>query len=125
MEKQAGGAFDLWTNDVDWSAEGRTRCFSSYEELEHSAEETRGIHFEHDGIPDAQPGDTGGAIKLFLKNVHTYPGSSNVYDSLGEAYAAAGKKELAIENYEKSLKMDPKKECGRMAEETKRAKMRG
>jgi tetratricopeptide (TPR) repeat protein len=33
-----------------------------------------------------------------------------VYDSLGEAYAAAGKKELAIENYEKSLELDPKNE---------------
>ena len=31
-----------------------------------------------------------------------------MYDSLGEAYAAAGKKELAIENYEKSLHLDPK-----------------
>ena len=38
--------------------------------------------------------------------------SSNVYDSLGEAYAAAGKKELAIENYEKSVKMDPKNQNG-------------
>jgi tetratricopeptide (TPR) repeat protein len=37
-----------------------------------------------------------------------YPESGNVYDSLGEAFAAAGKKDLAIENYEKSLKLDPK-----------------
>jgi len=36
MEKQAGGAFDLWTNDVDWSAEGADAVLSSYEELEHS-----------------------------------------------------------------------------------------
>ena len=48
------------------------------------------------------------AIKLFQRNAGEYPESSNVYDSLGEAYAAAGKKELAIENYEKSLKLDPK-----------------
>ena len=50
------------------------------------------------------------AIKVFQKNVQEYPESSNVYDSLGEAYAAAGKKDLAIENYEKSLKVDPKNE---------------
>jgi CubicO group peptidase (beta-lactamase class C family) len=50
------------------------------------------------------------AIKVFQRNVQEYPESSNVYDSLGEAYAAAGKKELAIENYEKSLKLDPKNE---------------
>ena len=53
-------------------------------------------------------GKTDVAIKLFQKNVEAYPESSNVYDSLGEAYAAAGKKELAIANYEKSLQLDPK-----------------
>jgi len=53
-------------------------------------------------------GKTDAAIKLFLKNVQAYPGSSNVYDSLGEAYAAAGKRDLAILNYEKSLHMDAK-----------------
>jgi predicted negative regulator of RcsB-dependent stress response len=30
-----------------------------------------------------------------------------VYDSLGEAYAADGNKELAILNYKKSLELDP------------------
>jgi CubicO group peptidase (beta-lactamase class C family) len=55
-----------------------------------------------------QAGKTDDAIKVFEKNVREYPESSNVYDSLGEAYAAAGKKELAIENYEKSLHLDPK-----------------
>ena len=29
-------------------------------------------------------------------------------DSLGEAYMKAGEKELAIQNYEKSLQLDPK-----------------
>jgi len=47
------------------------------------------------------------AIRLFARNVQEHPESSNVYDSLGEAYAAAGKKELAIENYEKAVKLDP------------------
>jgi tetratricopeptide (TPR) repeat protein len=48
------------------------------------------------------------AIKLFQKNAQEYPESSNVYDSLGEACAAAGQKALAIGNYEKSLKLEPK-----------------
>jgi CubicO group peptidase (beta-lactamase class C family) len=52
-------------------------------------------------------GKTDYAIKFFHKNVEEYPESSNVYDSLGEAYAAAGKKDLAIANYEKSLQLDP------------------
>jgi cytochrome c-type biogenesis protein CcmH/NrfG len=41
------------------------------------------------------------------RNVQEYPQSSNTYDSLGEAYAKAGKKDLAIQNYEKSLQLNP------------------
>jgi tetratricopeptide (TPR) repeat protein len=52
------------------------------------------------------------SIRVFQKNVREYPQSSNVYDSLGEAYAAAGKKDLAIANYEKSIQLDPKNEHG-------------
>jgi len=36
----------------------------------------------------------------------------NVYDSLGEAYAAAGETHLAIDNYEKSVALNPKNEGG-------------
>ena len=50
------------------------------------------------------------AVKVFARNAQEFPESSNVYDSLAEAYVASGKKELAIENYEKSLKLDPKNE---------------
>jgi len=50
------------------------------------------------------------AFKVFAKNAQEFPESSNVYDSLAEAYAAVGKKDLAIENYEKSLKLDPNNE---------------
>jgi CubicO group peptidase (beta-lactamase class C family)/predicted transcriptional regulator YdeE len=53
-------------------------------------------------------GQEQGAVEVFKKNVQEYPQSSNVYDSLGEAYAKAGQKDLAIQNYEKSLQMDPK-----------------
>ncbi len=48
------------------------------------------------------------AVVVFQKNAHEYPQSSNVYDSLGEAYAKIGQKDLAIQNYEKSLQLDPK-----------------
>ncbi len=40
--------------------------------------------------------------------MHEYPQSGNVYDSLGEAYMKGGQKKLAIQNYEKSLHLDPK-----------------
>jgi CubicO group peptidase (beta-lactamase class C family) len=47
------------------------------------------------------------AITVFQRNVQEFPQSSNAYDSLGEAYAKVGKKDLAIANYEKSLQLDP------------------
>ena len=40
-------------------------------------------------------GDTKVAIELFQMNVTAYPNSPNVYDSLGDAYLAAGQKDLA------------------------------
>ena len=47
------------------------------------------------------------AIAVFKMNVEAFPDSWNTYDSLGEAYAAAGDKENAIKNYEKSVQMNP------------------
>lgn len=48
------------------------------------------------------------AVAVFKANVELYPQSSNVYDSLGEAYMVKGDKTLAIANYRKSLELDPK-----------------
>ncbi|HYH84531.1 MAG TPA: alpha/beta hydrolase-fold protein [Pyrinomonadaceae bacterium] len=42
------------------------------------------------------------AVAAFKLNVERYPGSANVYDSLGEAYERAGQLELARTNYEKA-----------------------
>ena len=47
------------------------------------------------------------AVEMFLLNVTNYPASSNVYDSLGEAYIVRGDTIPAIANYEKSLELDP------------------
>ena len=47
------------------------------------------------------------AIEIFKLNVEEFPKSANTYDSLGEAYMMAGNKELAIKNYETSVKLDP------------------
>lgn len=45
------------------------------------------------------------AIRAFQRNVELYPGSANVYDSLGEGYENAGKLDLAIQNIEKAVAM--------------------
>lgn len=52
------------------------------------------------------------AIEIFKINVDAFPKSGNAYDSLGEAYLKSGNKELAIQNYKKSVALDPKNENG-------------
>jgi CubicO group peptidase (beta-lactamase class C family) len=47
------------------------------------------------------------AIEVFKQNVADHPESWNVFDSLGEAYAADGNAALAIQAYETSLKLNP------------------
>jgi tetratricopeptide (TPR) repeat protein len=47
------------------------------------------------------------AIEVFKLNTEAYPNSVNVHDSLGDALAAAGRKEDAIKSYEKALSIDP------------------
>jgi peptidylprolyl isomerase len=47
------------------------------------------------------------AVEILKLNVEAYPASANVYDSLAEAYLVSGDASLAIQNYEKSLSLDP------------------
>ncbi|MDQ4123644.1 MAG: serine hydrolase [Acidobacteriota bacterium] len=47
------------------------------------------------------------AVEVFKLNVFAFPKSANAFDSLGEAYLEAGNKDLAIENYKKSLMLNP------------------
>ncbi len=54
-----------------------------------------------------------GAVALFKINVELYPHSFNTYDSLGEAYMIAGNKELAIENYKRSVELNPNNNNGK------------
>lgn len=55
---------------------------------------------------------TDDAIQVFKLNVDEFPKHWNCYDSLGEAYMVAGQKELAIQNYEKSMELNPKNDNG-------------
>ena len=45
-------------------------------------------------------------IAIFELNTKTYPNSSNAFDSLGDAYASAHDKDLAIKNYQKAVDLD-------------------
>jgi hypothetical protein len=48
------------------------------------------------------------ALAFFQWNAELFPESANVYDSLAEGYAKNGQPDLAIQNYERALAIDPK-----------------
>ncbi|MBP2160252.1 MULTISPECIES: serine hydrolase domain-containing protein [Asticcacaulis] len=74
-------------------------------------EAVRASAFEYDlnmgGYALMSAGRIAEAIRLFRRNAEAYPQSANVYDSLAEAYEAAGDKANAIANYRLSLERDP------------------
>ena len=53
------------------------------------------------------------AIVIFQLNVSEYPDAFNTHDSLGEAYLLAGKRELSLASYRKSLELNPNNEHAR------------
>jgi uncharacterized membrane protein len=60
-------------------------------------------------------GDVQGAIAVFRENVQAHPESWNVYDSLAEAYEAAGETEQAVANYREALARNPRAKNARYA----------
>ncbi len=58
-------------------------------------------------------GDTETAIRIFQLNVEVFPEAANPYDSLGEAYLAAGDRAQAAASYRKSLELNPANENAR------------
>jgi hypothetical protein len=55
-------------------------------------------------------GRHGHAIVVMQLNTADHPGSSNAFDSLGEVYLEAGKREEAIQSYERAVALDPANE---------------
>ncbi|HET6977227.1 MAG TPA: serine hydrolase [Pyrinomonadaceae bacterium] len=47
------------------------------------------------------------AVEVFKLNVEAYPQAANTYDSLAEAYVAVNERDLAKQNYQKSLELNP------------------
>jgi tetratricopeptide (TPR) repeat protein len=54
-----------------------------------------------------QSGKVKEAVAVFKLNTQAFPKSANVYDSYGEALMALGNKTEALENYKKSVKLNP------------------
>ncbi|PHQ55972.1 MAG: tetratricopeptide repeat protein [Lutibacter sp.] len=63
-------------------------------------------NFNSSGYSELRKKNYTKAIHLFEINVALYPNSSNVYDSLGEAFMKSADTVKAIENYKKSLALD-------------------
>ncbi len=64
------------------------------------------------GYEFLQAGKVNEAAAVFKLNTIAFPKSSNVYDSYGEALMVLGNKPEAIENYKKSVKLNPGNEGG-------------
>ena len=64
------------------------------------------------GYQFLEPGKVKEAAAIFKLNTQAFPKSWNVYDSYGEALMAQGNKTEAIENYKKSVKLNPDNEGG-------------
>lgn len=85
-------------------------AISQYKELKAGSPDT--YNFKESqlntlGYQLLQIGKNKEAIEILKLNVEVYPNSANVYDSMGEAYMIDGNKELAIQNYKKSLEINP------------------
>ncbi len=95
------GAKDLWS----W-----------YQEAEKTHADT---HIFHEAVNNQlgffymEDDQLDNAIEVFILNTKRYPESFNTWDSLGYAYMKAGKTDLAIKNYRKSIELNPKNEEGK------------
>jgi hypothetical protein len=69
-------------------------------------------------------GRHGHAIVVMQLNAADHPGSSNAFDSLGEAYLEAGRREEAIQSYERAVALDPANESAVQALEKLRSSPR-
>ena len=92
---RAGGLDSLRIRYKAWKSDPTTRGI--YTELEING---LGYQLMGQGLLEE-------AITVFELNVESYPNAFNTYDSLGEAYMNAGRREEAIANYRKSLELNP------------------
>ena len=95
--------------------DGRKAIVPRYSELRERYYGAGGLDFsEHslnnlgyELLESAAPADLEAAIAVLQLNAEQYPKSGNAWDSLAEAYAKAGKSEIAAIYYRKSVEVDP------------------
>jgi tetratricopeptide (TPR) repeat protein len=98
----------------EWFLEGDfQRALTEYQKLKQNNPKDRAIAEESinsNGYELMNNGKVPQAKEMFKINTVLYPQSANVYDSYAEACAKNGDIDLAIVNYKKAVKLEPKKE---------------
>ena len=89
---------------------GLDAAIAQYRELKKTA--SSGYNFDEGQLNELgyklmQQNKTKEAVAILRLNAEVFPKSSNVYDSLGEAYMQDGDIDEAIRNYAKSLELNP------------------
>ncbi|MBN1163857.1 MAG: tetratricopeptide repeat protein [Candidatus Krumholzibacteriota bacterium] len=95
--------------------EGRDSLPAALAKVRRLREEGRDIYFDEASINSIgyyllNSGRVPEALEVFILNVEVFPESANVYDSLAEAYMKNGDTIKAINNYKKSLELNPHNE---------------
>ena len=93
--------------------DGITAALLSYKEIRESDD----YHLDENemnlsGYQLLQSGKTKAAAAVFKLNIEAFPNSFNTYDSYGEALLVLEDTTLAIENYKKSVQLNPGNENG-------------
>jgi tetratricopeptide (TPR) repeat protein len=91
---------------------GTAAAVGRYRELKQKFDEKGTLDFSENALNDygyerLEDKDFDGAVAFLRLNAEEHPSSGNAWDSLGEAYSAAGKRELARIAYSRSLELDP------------------
>ena len=94
-------------NEKGWDHEAEIYAAMQKQDSKFKLEEGSVNQWGYELLESSHPQE---AVAVFKLNVGLYPDSGNVYDSLGEAYMKSGQRQLAIENYKKSLEKNPKNE---------------
>lgn len=88
--------------------DGSTKALSYYQEVKDSDDfDLNEREMNIAGYQMLQSDQAKEAAFIFKLNIEAFPKSSNVYDSYGEALLVLGDKTQAIENYKKTIKLNP------------------
>lgn len=98
--------------DAAYGMGGATGALDRYRELRTRYYGRAGYDFGERSLDEfggglLEKGDRDGAIAVLKLNAETFPESGDAQESLGDAYAAGGKGELAAAAYRKAVALDP------------------